>query len=160
MTDIANDSPPARADLFDRLWVRLAFWGCAAIAFLAAAVAVFAAPAAGWHGFLLLAGVTAAGFALLYVLLAGEAAVKGMERGTNAPPPAFAMAAFESARDALVVTDKRGTPVAANPAYIALTGLSTPMARMTAPPGWTGCSAAIRMRHRRCSARLAGLRGP
>ena len=121
MTDIANDSPPARADLFDRLWVRLAFWGCAAIAFLAAAVAVFAAPAAGWHGFLLLAGVTAAGFALLYVLLAGEAAVKGMERGTNAPPPAFAMAAFESARDALVVTDKRGTPVAANPAYIALT---------------------------------------
>jgi len=120
MTDTPLNDDFRPLPRFDGVWTRLAFWGCAAAAFLAACVAIFAAPVAGWNGLVLLFGLSAAGFVLLYVLVVGEYAARAMQSSTDVDDGGAAAAAFELTDEPMLVTDHRGTPVQANPAYLAL----------------------------------------
>jgi len=101
---------------------RLALWGAAALAAVAAAVAVFAPAAAGPSGIVLLSGIAAAGLLLLYALAAGDAAGRilspddaDIEDASRASRSAAH--AFEAITDPSLIVDRHGSPRLANAAY-------------------------------------------
>ncbi|MCW5724079.1 MAG: response regulator [Maricaulaceae bacterium] len=110
-----------RAPMWARPAARFAFWAGGFGALAAAGMALFAASAAGWHGFVLLSGVAAVAFLLLYALAAGEAAGRGLreraERADAAGPPRLAFEALESLADPVLITDRKGAPRWGNAAW-------------------------------------------
>ncbi len=135
VTDAVHSGDPLQ-----KPWLRAVAWACAASTLLAVAVALFAAPAAGWHGFILLAGIGAVAFALMFALIAGESAGRALSPPAAAAPRPlrgahYAEAAFEHAPDAMLVTDSRGAPKMANAAYRALARTAGSMGASERPPG-------------------------
>ncbi|GJL97633.1 MAG: hypothetical protein DHS20C06_14500 [Hyphobacterium sp.] len=90
------------------------------------AVALFAASAMVWPGFILLCGVAIAAFGLLYALAAGEAAGRSMKEkidcNTEPGPAGLALEALETLEDPMLVTDRRGAVRWGNAAYRTLAG--------------------------------------
>lgn len=85
------------------------------------AVALFAASAMVWNGFILLCGIAIAAFGMLYALAAGEAAGRSMkekvERHAEPGPSGLALEALETLEDPMLVTDRRGAVRWGNAAY-------------------------------------------
>lgn len=90
------------------------------------AVALFAASAMVWNGFILLCGVAIAAFGMLYALAAGEAAGRSMREKADSqaePGPAgLALETLETLEDPMLVTDRRGAVRWGNSAYRELAG--------------------------------------
>ena len=85
------------------------------------AVALFAASAMVWSGFILLCGIAIAAFGMLYALAAGEAAGRSMkekvDRHAEPGPANLALEALETLEDPMLVTDRRGAVRWGNSAY-------------------------------------------
>ena len=85
------------------------------------AVALFAASAMVWNGFILLCGIAIAAFGMLYALAAGEAAGRSMrekvDRYVEPGPAGLALEALETLEDPVLVTDRRGAVRWGNAAY-------------------------------------------
>jgi two-component system cell cycle sensor histidine kinase/response regulator CckA len=85
------------------------------------AVALFAASAMVWNGFILLCGIAIAAFGMLYALAAGEAAGRSMkkkaERYQEPGPAGLALETLETLDDPMLVTDRRGAVRWGNAAY-------------------------------------------
>ncbi|WP_421787272.1 ATP-binding protein [Hyphobacterium sp.] len=85
------------------------------------AVALFAASAMVWNGFILLCGIAIAAFGMLYALAAGEAAGRSMrekaERFKEPGAAGLALEALETLEDPVLVTDRRGAVRWGNAAY-------------------------------------------
>lgn len=90
------------------------------------AVALFAASAMVWNGFILLCGIAIAAFGMLYALAAGEAAGRSMkekvDRDSEPGPAGLALEALETLDDPVLVTDRRGAVRWGNSAYRELAG--------------------------------------
>ncbi|MBI1237152.1 MAG: PAS domain-containing sensor histidine kinase, partial [Alphaproteobacteria bacterium] len=90
------------------------------------AVALFAASAMVWNGFILLCGIAIAAFGMLYALAAGEAAGRSMkekvDREAEPGPAGLALEALETLEDPMLVTDRRGAVRWGNSAYRELAG--------------------------------------
>src|SRR5690606_33774622 len=98
MSDAIDTKPvePMHAPLLSLPLARLLLWTAGLGSLAALGLALFAASVAGWHGFILLAGVAAAAFLLLYALAAGEAAGRALqERAARNEAPGPAQLAFE-----------------------------------------------------------------
>ncbi|PWE17537.1 hybrid sensor histidine kinase/response regulator [Marinicauda salina] len=123
-SDERAEAAPEPRSRWTRPLARAVFWAAALGAFGAAAVALFAAASAGWHGFVLLSGIACVAFLLLYALAAGETAGRSLAAGSSSETgvKGLAAAAFEALRDPVLVTDAGGRPRWANAAYRALAG--------------------------------------
>jgi len=134
---------------------RLALWGAAAFASVAAAVAVFAPAAAGPSGIVLLSGIAAAGLLLLYALAAGDAAgrILSPDDADNEDADRASRSsanAFEAGTDPALIVDRHGSPRFANAAYRELSRESGALGDSGRPAGFDrvfgahpGVSAAI-----------------
>lgn len=141
---------------------RAAFWGAGLGALAAAGVALFAAPSAGWHGFVLLAGIACVAFILLYALAAGEAAGRSLSAGAEGGEAEAGLghAALDALSDPVLITDARGRAAWANRAYLDLARQALGLGAALGPPApdrvWTGpASSAI---YRLTRAAAAGAR--
>ena len=119
--DTAAQQAAERKSFWSKPFGRVAFWVCVFIVVLAALAALFAAGHDGWQGFVLLSGLAAIGFLVLYAIAAGETAGRSMRKRINqnqAPSPAMlAGQAMEAFPDPVLMTDQRGAARWANTAY-------------------------------------------
>ncbi|WP_417477391.1 response regulator [Maricaulis sp.] len=144
--DPAARPAAARKSFWSKPFGRVAFWVCVFIVALAALAALFAAGQDGWQGFVLLSGLAAIGFLVLYAIAAGETAGRSMRKRINqnqAPSPAMlAGQAMESFPDPVLMTDQRGAARWANAAYRDLAKATTGFGQSFGIPGidriWAG----------------------
>jgi two-component system cell cycle sensor histidine kinase/response regulator CckA len=136
----------ARKSFWSKPFGRVAFWVCVFIVALAAFAAMFAAGYDGWQGFVLLSGLAAIAFLVLYAVAAGETAGRNMRRKINqnqAPSAAvLASQAMESFPDPVLMTDQRGATRWANAAYRELARATAGFGQSFGIPGvdriWAG----------------------
>ncbi len=106
------------------------FWILAAIVFAGAVFAVAFAPAAGWHGFILLLGLAIAASAIL-VVMAKRTPSSGPRARLARGGEELARAAFEAAPEPMLVTGADGSAMAANAAYLDLAAAAGAARRLT-----------------------------
>ncbi len=151
-------APSRPAPAWLRPAARIAFWG-AGVGALAAAGLALAASSAGWHGFVLLAGIASVAFLLLYALAAGEGAGRALAAPgrSERAESALARAALEAVADPVLVADARGRAIWANPAYHALArkavGLGAALGAPTPDRVWPGSASAPIYRLARAAAK-------
>jgi len=162
--ELLADAPEPRRPIWAGTLAQIAMWIGGAVALAAAGVALVLADAVGWHGFILLAGITLVALLLLYALAAGDHAARALS-GSAAPPTnasAVALGAIQALNDPVLVIDDKGRARWANQAYARLAeeaaGLGAALSLPTPDRIWGAPGGAAVYRLTRAAASGAGAR--
>ncbi|VAV86868.1 sensory box histidine kinase/response regulator [hydrothermal vent metagenome] len=117
-------------------WKRVLLYGSASASIFALGVALLMPKNIGPEGFILAFGIAAVLVVLLYALWSGDATAKAMSPASVAKldkDPAFALAALDQSKDAVIISSARGDVIFANASYRKLLKRSGVMAQSGRP---------------------------